>query len=346
MQDLSSDALVHVCSYLSYGSAKRAQAASAILATMIPKEAFVNVPYLYVCGGYSGSPDVGGDAKGMHNSLERFDLARKTWEKLQPMLNVRAAPVGGIIDGRIYIAGGFDGHQNLNTAECYDPELGCWKKLPPMATRRFGANSAVVGSRLYVCGGNDGNGPSKSVECFDPKSGQWVVLPDMRQRRVGIVCAALEGKLYACGGRDGIKDLKTVESLDVMDSSCETASWVFQASMGEARFAAAGTEVSGRFYVCGGKGPDDGLNLTSMEVYDPVRKFWEALPSMSCSRFAAWATSWDGSLYVCGGLEKGTMVSGNRRHTTVEVFDPETGCWSILPEMSQRRGGPVCLATR
>merc|ERR1712183_367013 len=96
------------------------------------------------------------------NSVERFNpdvLDRGIWEIMPPMGQAREATSAGVIDGKLYVCGGFDKDRKpLNYSERFDPSAGAWgtwEALPHMQGRRGGAAAGVTRGRLFMCGGRD-----------------------------------------------------------------------------------------------------------------------------------------------------------------------------------------------
>jgi len=59
-------------------------------------------------------------------------------------------------DNRIYIIGGFDGFNYLNTVEVYNPSIGEFDNsvaFPAISEAKSGAGAVVIGNKLYVIGG-------------------------------------------------------------------------------------------------------------------------------------------------------------------------------------------------
>lgn len=48
------------------------------------------------------------------------------------------------MDGYLLVAGGFDGHVQLNLVERYDPQANIWTRMPGMNVAREGLGLVVV----------------------------------------------------------------------------------------------------------------------------------------------------------------------------------------------------------
>jgi hypothetical protein len=89
----------------------------------------------------------------------------------------------GVLDGYMYVIGGFSEAVALNCVWRYDPHLNLWQEVSPMITGRAFCKTAFLKDKLYVVGGvsrgRNGSLPLRSVEVLDPKTGQWSELPEM-----------------------------------------------------------------------------------------------------------------------------------------------------------------------
>ena len=72
------------------------------------------------------------------------------------------------MDGRLCVAGGWDGSNYRSEVEVYDPADGSWSSLPDMPTARFDPSVFSIGGLLYVYGGHDQNGWVDRLEWYDP----------------------------------------------------------------------------------------------------------------------------------------------------------------------------------
>eukprot|EP01083_Nonionella_stella_P002087 5994_1 len=72
---------------------------------------------IYIIG---GSTKMNG--QGALKSIERFDCVTQSWSRMPDMHEARRGASSVSFDQRIYVFGGFDGSNNLNTVERYDPK--------------------------------------------------------------------------------------------------------------------------------------------------------------------------------------------------------------------------------
>lgn len=59
--------------------------------------------------------------------------------------------------GKIYIAGGFNGTQVLESAECYNPTTDEWTLIGRMNSPRSGVKMVAFRTHIYVIGGFNGS---------------------------------------------------------------------------------------------------------------------------------------------------------------------------------------------
>ncbi|CAG7728732.1 unnamed protein product, partial [Allacma fusca] len=112
--------------------------------------------YIYAIGGAS--------LKGTIKDVERFPLTHssKKWAHVSKLLYPRYDFGLGIVNGRIYVVGGWAWNKKSevmltigNTTECYDPVSEEWSVKSPMPIERRGLAVATVGRNLYAIGGGD-----------------------------------------------------------------------------------------------------------------------------------------------------------------------------------------------
>jgi len=204
----------------------------------------------------------GRDEFGHHQAAECLDLStvdqsswapnctHAAWTELAPMLCARHGAVAATISGVIYVAGGFDGRQDLNSAEFLSTSTHMWQQLPNMSARRHGPLAAAIGTNWYVCGGFDGPRLG-NAEFFDTVANTWNRFPNMPEWRRGAVAAAVAGRLYVCGGQSSFWDdalyLNSVDRFDPSSNRWESLEVVLRnESQGNPELASASLHDSRR----------------------------------------------------------------------------------------------------
>ena len=140
--------------------------------------------------------------QGAVNTVMSLDLVTKRYTTLAPMNTIRFDHVTAVVDGKLYVMGGYNGHA-LSSVECLDLETWQWSQVAPMSTPRSAAGAAVLGGKILVVGGRDDGDQDQdlsSVESFDPATGIWTAVPPMNTARSDHGVVSAQGKLFAVGG--------------------------------------------------------------------------------------------------------------------------------------------------
>jgi Kelch motif len=265
-----------------------------------------------VAGGYYY--DGGGDH--FLQGAEAFNPATNAWTAVASMDTARlAAAAAPLPDGRVLVAGGFNGSIELSSVEAYNPATNTWALVAPMGTAREGAAAArLPDGRVLVAGGHDGFSPLASAEAYNPATNTWAPVASMGTARYYPAAAPLpDGGVLVAGGTSG-PYLSSAEAYNPA-----TNNWGTLASLGTARFDVAASPLpDGRVLVAGGYYFDGaGHHLRSAEAYDPATNAFNSagIGAMSTPRKGpAAAPLPDGRVLVAGGVNDATI------HSSAEVF--------------------------
>lgn len=278
-----------------------------------------------------------------------------------------------LTDGRVLLVG-LEGMEDQTDgfASLLDPAANTLVNLtPPPTPRGFPETFLLDDGRVLVVGGLDLGGSASSysqeiadtVEVFDPTTEDWRQASSMRQAFVKQPLFLLlnDGRVMAMGAvDDGSSD--PIAHAEVYDPSSDT--WTVISSI-EPYYALTGAvELSdGRVLVSGGLSGynsmttgrngkvarvelPDGRQLNAVEfaaqfpaakIYDPVTDGWTPAGEMIHARSRHTLTLLpDGRVLAAGGEDgwsKDFLL-----HSTTEIFDPRTNCWSPGPDLSELRG--------
>ncbi|KAM3871717.1 kelch-like protein 10 [Diretmus argenteus] len=230
--------------------------------------------FVYCIGGF-------GDINTL-SSMSKFNLITRTWHQAAPMHSCRCYVSVAVLNGCIYVMGGFDGHRvmQLNNAERYQPETNQWTQIAPMNERRSNTSATTLHGKVYICGGFRGTEWLLTAECYDPETNQWTLIAPMSCRRAGVGIVAYGEHVYAVGGFDGTSCLHSVEAYNPLMNS-----WRSVPSMLNARSNFGIEVVDGQLFVVGGY--YNGVTTTcKVECYDDKATEWNEAADMEISRSA------------------------------------------------------------
>jgi outer membrane protein assembly factor BamB len=131
-----------------------------------------------------------GETEDMHSvdEVARFDPATGEWALLAPLPEPRSSHDAAVLDGRLYVIGGWRLAGESDTATWaergYVADLRVakieWKPLPPQPFRHRALAVAATSKRIYAIGGLNAEGrPTDEVHIFDPASQTWSRGPDL-----------------------------------------------------------------------------------------------------------------------------------------------------------------------
>jgi N-acetylneuraminic acid mutarotase len=250
-----------------------------------------------------------------------------TWTQKADLPTPRAEIASAVLDGRIYIAGGFEANgDNSNVVEAYDPASGRWQRLAPLPEARDHAMAAAFGGKFYVFGGGGRGGTTSTVFSYDPATDAWSRRADMPLRRTAGGAAVLADRIVVAGGT-GDSPATTM----LYDPAADR--WTAGPPLLASREHLAVVADGGRVYVIGGRWNNE-LRATN-EVLDSTTGSWRRLADMPTARGGTSAGAVNGRIFVAGG----EAFDPTRTFPQVEIYDPERDAWSAAPPLPTPRHG-------
>jgi uncharacterized protein (TIGR03437 family) len=138
---------------------------------------------------------------GVSNRVFVYIPQSNSWSEAAPMRYQHANTAAvGVINGKIYVAGGNGPDMDQTELEVYDPAMNTWTELASMSVPRNHTAGAVINGKFYVVGGRPGTATATALEVYDPATNTWTRLANMPTGRSGIGAAAVNGELYVFGG--------------------------------------------------------------------------------------------------------------------------------------------------
>jgi hypothetical protein len=235
---------------------------------------------LFIIGGY--------DRGECLNLCEVYDPVSNTLEEMRSMhcRRGRAAVTWYSKDRSIYVIGGSDGHEDLNSLEYFNIEKKEWRLIKfdyQLACTNLGAIACE--NNIYLVGlKNEKNSARTICLKYEPETNKFTRLANLNNGRsqsalVWLQTGPNDFYLYVFGGYDQYRCLSSCELYNITEDK-----WSLIPNMHENRrgCGAAYHEQSHCIYIVGGT--NGSQSLRSVEIYDVKNKKWRAGPELNIAR--------------------------------------------------------------
>ena len=248
-------------------------------------------------------------------AVEAYNPRTDRWTAKAPLPDGRSDGNGaGVIDGLLYLAGGYSPSLGAftSTLYVYNPSTNSWSTKANLPLNSGCGATGVINRKLYVLTGcvSTSSGATMLFHRYDPATDSWISLPSPGSAHMHPASGVINGKFYVAGGWDATRNITS--SLEVYDPASN--SWSTRQSMPTARVQAAGSVIRGKLYVAGGMGRSFAA-LGDTEEYDPRTDTWTTKPPMT-PRFWLAAGAVKDVLYAVGGITLQGALS------TTEAYKP------------------------
>ena len=271
---------------------------------------------IYLIGGglFENILDNQGGALGPFGTrtVEVYDTQTNMWQRVADMPTPRQVPKAAVVNGTIYVFGGFHGEINdlqwkhpVNV-EAYNPQTDTWIQKQDMPVSRVVFDVGVIGGKIYVIGGVTRIGGERiaRVDVYNPATDTWVKGREMPTPRSELRVAAVGSRIYAIGGR-GWPPVNLGPELPIIEEyDSISRQWRQKSDMLDTRLYFGTVVVRDSIYLIGGaiwKGVGGVPEyLASVNVYHAEKDAWSDIPSMPMPVGVQGAAAVNGRIYVLG----------------------------------------------
>ena len=190
------------------------------------------------------------------SSVECFDTSISCWRRMPALSGPRHSAAAVCVGGYLFVMGGFDGLEALESVESMDSEAASptWLPSQPLSFPR-GKHAAVsLHKHIFLLGGMDGGyrclftAERAELNRSDTPTAPWAELPPLRFARSECTASAVQGAVIVLGGvANGWTTLSNAERYQ----PC-IGHWEVLLEMSIIRRDCASAAVAGELYVMGG----------------------------------------------------------------------------------------------
>jgi N-acetylneuraminic acid mutarotase len=121
-------------------------------------------------------------AAGSSGDVEAYDPATDTWttKAAMPVSGFVNGAAAGVVNGILYVVGGYNATGAVSSVEAYDPVSDTWTSGSPMLSPRLRFGAGVINGILYAVGGGPDNPVLATNEAFTPSSPVITVTIDIK----------------------------------------------------------------------------------------------------------------------------------------------------------------------
>lgn len=309
-------------------------AAAPLRARQNPLTALLPDGRVLIAGGFNYfDPAVG-------SSAELFDPATGRFTATGTMGMGRfAASATPLSDGRVLLIGG----PYHAACEFYDPATGLFTPGPELAQPRVGngfTTTTLADGHVLITGGFDFDEEGEDVtlplvDRFDPVSATFEALPDLGTPRSGHTATLLaDGRVLIAGGYNA--SFSADAGAELYDPATGTTTPTGSLTIGR-EGATAVMLADGRVLIAGGYNASAGRHQRTAEIYDPASGTFARTSDMAIPRYAGTAKLLpDGRVLIAASVTP-NAVGGGMASDVAEIFDPETGSFSVIERMIEAR---------
>uniref|UniRef100_A0A8D0GIH3 Kelch like family member 6 n=1 Tax=Sphenodon punctatus TaxID=8508 RepID=A0A8D0GIH3_SPHPU len=171
-----------------------------------------------------------------------------------------------VLGGKVYVIGGFDGIQRINSVEIYDPFHNCWSEAAPLMINVSSFAAASYKKKLYVIGGGpNGKLATDKTQCYDPTTNNWSLKSCMPVEAKCINAASFCDHIYVVGG--AMKALYSYSPLEDM--------WCLVTQFIHERASCGISACNNKLFITGGRNEKNEVIATVL-CWDPeIQKLTE-----------------------------------------------------------------------
>lgn len=260
-------------------------------------KAVVNDDFIYYIGG--------ANASFVQDNCWRYSVKSNKWEELVQMQTARAEQATALVNGKIYVFGGWLGNSfgMTDRAEVYNITSNQWDTLPPLPVKTTSASAVAYGDDIYILGGTTGETTVYFLK-FNTLNKAYESLPTFNAQMMYGSMVLVNNKIYVMGGNSYVKFEYRWHN-NFFEYDIDKKVWVEKPPMPAALTAGCAVVKNNKIHLLGGKdtyGDDDKGIKQSHFIYDIATDTWEKGKNLPYSICTNQSVLVNGKVYLIGGM--------------------------------------------
>ncbi|XP_028831846.1 kelch-like protein 6 [Denticeps clupeoides] len=215
----------------------------------------------FACVTFRNEVYISGGKETQHDAW-KYNAALNKWIQIEFLTHGRWRHKMAVLGGKVYILGGFDGSQRLDSVEAYDPFHNCWTESPPLL---FGVSSFSAASHdksIYVIGGGpNGRLATDAMQRFTPATNEWTLKAPMPIEAKCTNAVTFKDFIYVVGGA-----MKALYAYRPREDS-----WCLVTTLGCERASCGIAACNNKLFITGGR-DDKNEVIATVLCWDPQAK--------------------------------------------------------------------------
>ncbi|KAH0623864.1 hypothetical protein JD844_007035 [Phrynosoma platyrhinos] len=139
--------------------------------------------------------------KETQHEVWKYNSSINKWIQIEYLNVGRWRHKMAVLGGKVYVLGGFDGIQRINSVETYDSFHNCWSEAAPLMISVSSFGAASYKRKLYVIGGGpNGKLATDQTQCYDPAMNNWSLKAPMPVEAKCVNATSFHDHIYVVGG--------------------------------------------------------------------------------------------------------------------------------------------------
>lgn len=260
------------------------------------------------------------------------------WDKLSLMLSARTEMGSAVVNGEIYLVGGYIHPSSVSLVEKYVPSMDKWFSLADLPVALDHASAVSYGNYIYEIGGlylAEKGSPSDKVFRYSISENKWEIMTSLPQA-LGSVSSVLIGKKIHVFG--GIKESGvSVDSHYVYDVDLNTWSLGSRMPIANDHMAVATDGV--KVFLAGGREKFDASIVSRLFIYDSLKDSWQEGLNLPTPRGDVYGAIVGDDFIVAGGENDEGKVFDR-----VDALNLKSMTWHSLPRLPSVRHGASAVS--